>query len=179
MDDGSVKIYGAGHSITGINMTDSTKEYTGLIGYSLGATVQNLTVFGTIHLEKPNGSRMHYAGGVCACSEGGIFSNCNNKININILNSNSTQENYVYAGGIVGFWGLSDVIECTNEGAVKAEAYAMEKTNYDSFVSAGGLVGAKSKNDEVNGNNLSKDISANGNEFVQIHTGDLVGRSIG
>ncbi len=111
---------GQGHTITGLNVATENlstwhTNYAGLFGYTLAATVRNLSVEGSV-----NASDMRYVGGIVGYAAG-----------------SSTLENLLFKGdvaassrvaGVVGFIGQRDcnsfVTGCAAQGKVTASAYA-------------------------------------------------------
>ena len=94
---------GNGHTISGLNINNSTADDQGLFGYVSG-TVQNLTVDGTV-----SGSG-NYVGGVVGYNSSGTVTNC--AFSGSVSGNNSV-------GGVVGDNGSSASVEnCYNTGAV-------------------------------------------------------------
>ena len=140
---------GDGHTISGLNINNSTADDQGLFGYVSG-TVQNLTVDGTV-----SGSG-NYVGGVVGYNSSGTVTNCafsgsvsgNNYVGgvvglnrgsvINCTNTGSVKGSGIYVGGVVG-WNSSDanVTNCYNTGAVSGP-------DSGSGNSVGGVVGCNS-----------------------------------
>ena len=116
---------GAGHTIKGLYINDSSADYQGLFGYVSGyvgtrSTVQNLSVSGSVsgHL---------YVGGVVGYNRGSV-ENCYNTGEVSGPNSGTSN----YVGGVVGD-NSGSVTNCYNTGTV---------TGTDDYV--GGVVGQNS-----------------------------------
>lgn len=131
-------IDGNGHRITGLNLTDSSRKYAGLVGCNEG-TIQNLTVSGKIDLDlTKNNIRQVWVGGICGESERGTITGCCNQAEIRVVNSNTQQGAYAYAGGICGLSGShTEISNCTNTGNITVRTE--EGTRADAY--AGGIVG--------------------------------------
>ena len=95
---------GDGHTISGLTCTDTNKDYVGLVGYAIGATIQNVTVQGATLKGRD------YIGSVCGYLLGGTITNCH---------AVETVIGNKYCGGIVGYiMGNTNVTGCTNSGTV-------------------------------------------------------------
>ena len=98
---------------------EGRENYSGLFGYIDNATIQNLTVAGSI-------SGGQYTAGIVGCASGAsVISNC-------INNATITGYSY-YAGGIAGYISDSSHInQCSNTGAVtSSNKYAGGITGYN------------------------------------------------
>lgn len=95
---------GDGHTISGLTCTDTNKDYVGLVGYAIGATIQNVTVQGATLNGREN------IGSVCGYIKDGTITNCH---------AVETVIGNKYCGGIVGYiMGNTNVTGCTNSGTV-------------------------------------------------------------
>lgn len=106
---------GNGKTITGLKCTNTSTEYVGLVGYAVGATIQNVTVKDSAF----NGKS--YIGAVCGCIENGTITNCH-AVGTNIGGPVSNWSPQ-YCGGIVGESAVREggtcvVTDCTNSGTV-------------------------------------------------------------
>ena len=100
---------GDGHTISGLTCTDTNKDYVGLVGYAIGATIQNVTVQGATL----NGRE--HIGSVCGYLLGGTITNCH---------AVETVIGNKYCGGIVGYiMGNTNVTGCTNSGTVSGYTF--------------------------------------------------------
>lgn len=86
-----------------INVIDT---YKGLFGYTMGATIKNITVTGEI-------TAKGYTGGIIGYARAGTIANCKNYANITCLNSSGV----TYLGGIVGVC-YANVNNCYNYGEI-------------------------------------------------------------
>lgn len=103
------KFDGDGHTISGLTCTDTNKDYVGLVGYAIGATIQNVTVQGATL----NGRE--HIGSVCGYLLGGTITNCH---------AVETVIGNKYCGGIVGYiMGNTNVTGCTNSGTVSGYTF--------------------------------------------------------
>ena len=102
---------GDGHTISGVNISSSS-DNIGLFGKVSGATIQNLTVSGSVQGKK-------YVGGIVGYAESSAsIKNCINAASITGSNNN--------AGGIAGFAKTGVVISnCTNTGAISGTGTAV------------------------------------------------------
>ena len=99
---------GNGKTITGLKCTDASKYYVGLVGYAVGATIQNVTVKDSSF----NGDE--YIGAVCGyIKNGGTITGC--------TNSGSAVSGNNHLGGIAGYAANSPVQRCFNSGAVTGQ----------------------------------------------------------
>ena len=122
---------GDGHTISGLTCTDTNKDYVGLVGYAIGATIQNVTVQGATLKGRD------YIGSVCGYLLGGTITNCHavetvigNKCcggivgyimgntNVTGCTNSGTVSGYNFLGGIVGQANRATVQRCFNSGAV-------------------------------------------------------------
>ena len=100
---------GDGHTISGLTCTDTNKDYVGLVGYAIDATIQNVTVQGATL----NGR--DHIGAVCGYLTGGTITNCH---------AVETVIGHKYCGGIVGYiMGNTNVTGCTNSGTVSGYTF--------------------------------------------------------
>lgn len=128
---------GNGHTISGLIITDSTQEYSGLFGYLTGE-VQDLIVDGRMNLTESNGSRFRYAGSITAYAQKAKILNCISYVSVNAENTNTTQGTYLYAGGIAGSADSYTQIEnCENYGGIYGTACNGTRTS----AYAGGIAG--------------------------------------
>ncbi len=96
---------GDGHTISGLDINNSTADYQGLFGYvGTGGTVQNLSVSGTVT------SSGNFVGGVVG-DNGGTVKNC---YNTGTVTGTGTDD---YVGGVVGY-NYGSVTNCYNTGSV-------------------------------------------------------------
>ena len=102
---------GNGKTITGLKCTDKNKNYVGLVGYAIDATIQNVTVQGATL----NGR--DYIGSVCGYLSGGTITNCHAVETV--IGKTGREAQSKYRGGIVGYIiGNTNVTGCTNSGTV-------------------------------------------------------------
>lgn len=111
---------GAGYTISGMYIAETTTSYQGLFGYlGTNSNLYNLTVEGEV-----NGK--DYASGIAGYSKG-LISDCVNKANVNGQD---------YLGGIAGYYYGSGVVSnCVNYGTITSD----ETQTASSYV--GGLIG--------------------------------------
>ncbi len=120
---------GAGHSISGLYVNDTTRG-NGLFGYVyVGGTVKNVTVSGSVT------SPDQYNAGVVAILAGGRIENCTNHADVAVGQNN-------YAGGVCGYMTnysakSSVVTGCRNTGKVSGKNFV------------GGIVGNASDGTDV------------------------------
>ncbi len=113
---------GNGKTITGLKCTNTSTEYVGLVGYAVGATIQNVTV------KESSLNGYQYIGAVCGFIKDGTITGC--------TNSGSAVSGGYCLGGIAGYAGNTNkeetrtVQRCFNSGAVTGQ--------YGKF---GGIVG--------------------------------------
>ena len=125
---------GNGFSIVGINISNSSTEYTGLFGYSTG-TIKNLgMVEGNI---KASRSESCTAGGIVGLNYG-VIENCYNTSSVTTTSSNSYQA-ISRSGGIAGT-NYQKIINCYNIGTLQATA----SSTYSAQAYAGGIAGYSS-----------------------------------
>ncbi len=99
---------GNGKTISGINI-NSNSNYQGLFGYINGATVQNLTVSGSIS------ANSGFVGGIAGvATNGASVSNCVNNISITAIDN---------VGGIVGYMPGGTISGCINNAVINAMNY--------------------------------------------------------
>lgn len=116
------KFDGNGKTITGLNCTDASKSYVGLVGYASKATMQNVTV------KESSFNGKSYIGAVCGFIKDGTITGC--------TNSGSAVSGGYCLGGIAGYAGNTNkeetrtVQRCFNSSAVTGQ--------YGKF---GGIVG--------------------------------------
>ena len=110
-------LHGNGHAIRNFVCTNSLSgsDYRGLFGYANGATIEGVSVSGTV-------AGKEYVGGLVGCVTGGtVISNCSATVEIAATNS--------YAGGLVGACAggraTNRIVDCRADG----------------FVSGSGMVG--------------------------------------
>lgn len=102
---------GNGKTITGLTCTNASKYYVGLVGYAVGATIQNVTV------QDSSFNGHIYIGAVCGYIKGGTIKNCH-AVGTTIGDSDRADDSQ-YLGGIVGHMtGNNVVTDCTNSGTV-------------------------------------------------------------
>ena len=102
---------GDGHTISGLTCTDTNKYHVGLVGYAIGAAIQNVTVQGATL----NGR--WYIGSVCGYLLGGTITNCHAVETV--IGKTGREAQSKYCGGIVGYiMGNTNVTGCTNSGTV-------------------------------------------------------------
>ena len=119
---------GQGHTVSGLSITGSATSNTGLFGYVDSATIENVTVQGSISLTG-NGSSSYGAGGIAGQLYGkaGAIRNCRSDVTVHGGQN---------VGGIVGYvaGGYSsaakEITGCVNTGAVSSSSH-----------NAGGIVG--------------------------------------
>ena len=105
------KFDGNGKTITGLTCTNTRKYYVGLVGYAIGAAIQNVTVQGATL----NGR--WYIGSVCGYLLGGTITNCHAVETV--IGKTGREAQSKYCGGIVGYiMGNTNVTGCTNSGTV-------------------------------------------------------------
>ena len=119
---------GQGHTVSGLSITGSASSNTGLFGYVDSATIENVTVQGSINLTG-SGSSSYGAGGIAGQLYGkaGAIRNCRSDVTVHGGQN---------VGGIVGYvaGGYSsaakEITGCVNTGAVSSSSH-----------NAGGIVG--------------------------------------
>ena len=100
---------GDGHTISGLTCTDTNKDHVGLVGYAIGANIQNVTVQGATLKGRD------HIGSVCGYLLGGTITNCH---------AVETVIGHKNCGGIVGYiMGNTNVIGCTNSGTVSGYTF--------------------------------------------------------
>lgn len=97
---------GDGHTVSGLNVTNSPGKTAGLFGYCKYGSIHNLTVSGTVQV-----SSAAYAGGICGLAEECSIQQCSNAGTVSVQNNTG---DIAYAGGIAGC--AYTVTACTNEG---------------------------------------------------------------
>ena len=116
---------GGGHEI---EMSLNTTGDVGVFGYINKATIQNLTVNGSISTS--SGS---YASGICAyASNSSSIMNCHNKASLSV--STSAKISYP-VGGICGYAASSTIADSDNTGNVSLTASYLGSTSFSYYVS--------------------------------------------
>ena len=101
---------GAGHTISGLTINNSSANYQGLFGYvGTGGTVQNLTVSGTV-------SGGMFVGGVVGYNNGGTVTGC-------IFSGSGSVSGKIDVGGVVGYNDGGSVTNSYNTGDVSGNNY--------------------------------------------------------
>ncbi|MCD8007750.1 MAG: hypothetical protein LUF68_02235, partial [Clostridiales bacterium] len=109
---------GDGHTIKGLYINNSSRNYQGLFGYVGGGTVQNVSVSGNV-------TGYDYVGVVVGCSSGSTITNCN---------SSGTVSGNRYVGGVVGIaYGTSTgtVSNCGSDAVVSGNNYVGGVVGYN------------------------------------------------
>ena len=102
---------GQGYTISKLTCTDTNKNHVGLVGYAIGATIQNVTVQGATLKGR------EYIGSVCGYLFGGTITNCHAVETV--IGKTGREAQSKYCGGIVGYiMGNTNVTGCTNSGTV-------------------------------------------------------------
>ena len=102
---------GQGYTISKLTCTDTNKDHVGLVGYAIGAAIQNVTVQGATL----NGR--DYIGSVCGYLLGGTITNCHAVETV--IGKTGREAQSKYRGGIVGYIiSNTNVTGCTNSGTV-------------------------------------------------------------
>ena len=131
---------GDGHTISGLTCTKPDADHVGLVGYAVGATIQNVTV------QKSSFNGDTYIGAVCGYIVGGKITGCTNSDTVNVRGNN-------YLGGIAGLADSTTVQRCFNSGTVTG--------NYPT----GGIVGFANNATVQDCGNTGAVKSPNGNEY--------------
>ena len=125
---------GAGHTISGLYINNSTADYRGLFGYvGSEGTVQNLTVSGDINGNRSVGGVVGYNGGTVEnCHNigevsgnryvGGVVGENGGSVT-NCYNTGTITGTDDYAGGVVGYNDRGRVENCYNTGKVSGNSY--------------------------------------------------------
>lgn len=113
---------GGGYSIIIEDMSSADCDYAGLFGCVQNATISNVVVEGEISSESAK-----YVGGIVAyCVVGNsstTIKNCVNKANVNLSTRDSSNDEYIAVGGIVGYAeGNCNVENSVNNGEIKNSA---------------------------------------------------------
>ncbi len=90
---------GGGHTISGINISQSTSNYIGMFGFSYGATIDSIGVINERITQ--NGSAQGYVGGLLGGGTNDTISACY---------TTGSVEGVQYVGGLVGYNGSSSTI---------------------------------------------------------------------
>ncbi|MDR0905711.1 MAG: S-layer homology domain-containing protein [Oscillospiraceae bacterium] len=164
---------GDGYTISGLNINDGSltalksknaniNPNLALFGYTLNATIMNVTTNGTVSITTGN------AAGIVAYSRSSIVKNSKNDADITILGGDHGAE----VGGIAAYSGRlgtavpqSEILNCINTGAI---------TSYYSNAYIGGIAGSAGTiiNSENSGN-----VSALGETRSNSNVGGIVGRN--
>ncbi len=88
---------GQGYTVSGLYIKKDSTAYCGLFGYVKGATIQNLTVEGSIFLS--GNVTAVYAGGVVCFANASTFNNLTSRVDISL---NRTGGTWSYIGGVIG-----------------------------------------------------------------------------
>ncbi|MBQ9428702.1 MAG: hypothetical protein IJU41_04060, partial [Clostridia bacterium] len=151
---------GDGHTISGINLTSGTAN-VGLFGYTDGATIQNLTVSGTVNVP-------------AATTVGGLIGTATGMMTLkNIVNNiNVTAKGRV--GGIIGHATMAS-------SDTTAGAFTMENIVNNGTITAGatGMVGGMIGRMELSGPNLDVTLSKLKNAGTVTGTGASGGSYVG
>ena len=152
---------GGNHSISGLNVSGHT--YSGLFGWTKGATIQNLTVSGSVSTPQ------WYAAGICAYAEDTNLVNLTNNATIvsgkraggvvctsynhgnayyqKLTNKGIVSAGEYHTGGVIGFiynnGGTASITQCANEGDVYVRD-SSEGTADGSMYAVGGVLGGTS-----------------------------------
>lgn len=105
---------GDGHTISNLNI-NATKDFKGLFGYAVGATIKNLTIEGNITVYVSTGDACSNVGAFCGGAKDCTFINCTSNVNVK-GNKN--------VGGICGRAYGSSFTNCENNGAIIADENA-------------------------------------------------------
>lgn len=105
---------GNGYTISNITL-NTTKDFKGLFGYVVDATIKNLTLSGDITVYASTGTPYNYIGGFCGGAKNSTFLNCTNNVNVN-GNKN--------VGGICGRAFGCTFTNCENNGTIIADESA-------------------------------------------------------
>lgn len=150
----------------------------GIVGYGFYGEIKNCRNYANISASSPSGLLTSaYAGGILGGGFDNVVENCENVGGISAYSAGGIAKYSVdsYAGGIAG--AAYKVRGCTNKGTVRAEGYADFQTAYDSRVCAGGIAGFLNNGTLEDCVNLSKEITAMGNEHMKIYKGELIGQN--
>ena len=152
---------GGNHTISGLNVSGHT--YSGLFGWTKGATIQNLTVSGSVSTPQ------WYAAGICAYAEDTNLVNLTNNATIvsgkraggvvctsynhgnayyqKLTNKGIVSAGEYHTGGVIGFiynnGGTASITQCANEGDVYVRD-SSEGTSDGSMYAVGGVLGGTS-----------------------------------
>ena len=152
---------GGNHTISGLNVSGHT--YSGLFGWTKGATIQNLTVSGSVSTPQ------WYAAGICAYAEDTNLVNLTNNATIvsgkraggvvctsynhgnayyqKLTNKGIVSAGEYHTGGVIGFifnnGGTASITQCANEGDVYVRD-SSEGTADGSMYAVGGVLGGTS-----------------------------------
>ncbi len=138
----SGKIDGQSNTVTfNINSSewkDNQPQYIGLVGYSDGTEVSNVSFAGSVALTTAttNGENL-YIGPAVACGNGATVSDCSSTVSVTATHSTKVQNatgGYLYAGGLIGSQTGASVTNCQYTGDISVTA--------PKFAMAGGVGGS-------------------------------------
>ena len=122
---------GNSHTVSGLYISSSANR-VGFFGYTDGAEIKNLSVFGS-----EVSTTGHYAGGIAGVANSTIISGSNNNCNISLSPPSSTSISNSHAGGIVGYSSSTMTItNCYNTGDISSSTPSPNSVSY-----SGGIVG--------------------------------------
>ena len=122
---------GNNHTVSGLYV-NSSADRVGFFGYTDGAEIKNLSVFGS-----GVSTTGHYAGGIAGFANSTIISGSNNDCNVSLVPTTSTSISNSHAGGIVGYSSSTmNITNCYNTGDISSSTPAPSSYSY-----SGGIVG--------------------------------------
>ncbi|WP_300699179.1 fimbrillin family protein [Bacteroides sp.] len=130
--------------------TGSGTIYQGLFGFAAGATVQRLTVTGSVNLSitaaQGKADLSIYAGGITGFAYGSTLTDCHSEVSVSAEGDEAAVNTTVRAGGIAGVainGGIGGSLnDCTSTGVVTATASTTNSSQELAF--AGGICGESS-----------------------------------
>lgn len=120
---------GDGHTVSGLNVTNSPGKTAGLFGYCKYGSIHNLTVSGTVQV-----SSAACAGGICGYAFKVTFTKCTGQVNVTAKAEGEASQ-MLYAGGICGYADYGSIQQCSNREAVSVQ------NNTEDMAYAGGIAG--------------------------------------
>lgn len=146
-------------------------QYTGLFGYAIGASFENLMVVQNTTLYV-NGTTVEWNyGSIIGGAQNVTINNCHSKGSVHLDSRNTT-----YCGGIIGRADICIIENCTNETNIYAEADEYSVTN-DLY--AGGIISYVSTNAIINNCHNRAGITSYHVSQYNSHTATQAGGVIG
>ena len=119
------KFDGGGHTITGTFTMSSQINRGGLFGSLQHATVQNITIAGSIEPAYLNqdGYVLPHLGALCGWATGTQFTNCHSKATITAHIGGSSCSSEWRVGGLVGMAETCNFLACSHQGSISETRY--------------------------------------------------------